>query len=65
MNALMIRERAEQETDIARDWWRLPSHTLLPLEDGQRCLLLYNGRPGGPAGPDVRDAVLRSLPRSE
>ena len=65
MSALMVRERARQEADIARDWWRLPPQTLLPLEDGRRCLLLYSGRPGGSAGPDVRDAVLRFLSGSE
>ncbi len=36
--------------------------TLLSLEDGRRCLLLYAGQPGGPAGPDARDAVLLLLP---
>lgn len=64
MSKLIVRERGEQETDVARDWWRLPPHTSLPLENGQRCILLYNGYPGGPAGPDVRDAVLRILPRT-
>lgn len=58
----ILRERGEQESDLARDWWRLEPHTLLSLEDGRRCLLLYSGQPGGPAGPDVRDAVLRLLP---
>lgn len=61
MNILTVRERGEQESNIARDWWRLAPRTLLPLEDGQRCLLLYGGQPGGPAGPDARDAVLRFL----
>ncbi|MEO7022354.1 MAG: DUF2851 family protein [Ktedonobacteraceae bacterium] len=61
MKMLLLRERGEQESDIARSWWRLPPQTLLPLVDGQRCLLLYNGQPGGSAGPDVRDAVLRFL----
>lgn len=64
MSRLIIRERPELESDVARAWWRLAPHTLLPLEDGQRCLLLYSGQPGGPAGPDVRDAVLRLLPDS-
>lgn len=58
----LIRERGEQESDLARDWWRLPPHTLLSLEDGRRCQLLYAGQPGGPAGPDVRDVVLLLLP---
>ncbi len=58
----LIRERGEQESDLARAWWRLEPHTLLSLEDGRRCLLIYSGQPGGAAGPDVRDAVLRLLP---
>ena len=65
MTALAVHERSEQESDIARDWWRLAPRTLLPLEDGRRYLLLYNGQPGGPSGPDVRDAVLRVLPCSD
>lgn len=62
MSARAVRERGTQETDIARKWWQLPASTLLPLEDGSRCLVLYTGQPGGSAGPDVRDAVLRFLP---
>lgn len=64
MSGLIIRERSELESDVARAWWRLMPQTLLPLKDGQRCLLLYNGQPGGSVGPDVRDAVLRFLPRT-
>lgn len=60
----VIRERGEQESDLARTWWRLEPRTLLSLEDGRRCLLIYSGQPGGGAGPDVRDAVLRLLPSS-
>ena len=59
----VVRERGEQETDVARQWWKLPPSTLLPLVDGQRCLVLYTGHPGGSAGPDVQDAVLCFLPR--
>lgn len=59
----VIRERGEQEDDLARAWWQLAPSSILSLEDGRRCLLLYNGQPGGPAGPDVRDAVLRLLSR--
>jgi uncharacterized protein DUF2851 len=55
---LLLRERGELESDIAHSWWQLPPHTLLPLVNGQYCRLLYNGQPGGAAGPDVRDAVL-------
>jgi hypothetical protein len=61
--ASVVRERGELETDVARQWWSLPPSTLIPLADGQRCLVLYTGHPGGPAGPDVRDAVLCFLPR--
>jgi hypothetical protein len=59
---LVVREHAELESDVARAWWRLVPQTLLPLEDGRRCLLLYGGQPGGSAGPDARDAVLCLLP---
>lgn len=62
MNTLTIYERGEQERDLARSWWHLTPQTLLALEDGRHCLLLYSGQPGGSAGPDVRDAVLRFLP---
>ncbi len=58
MDKATIRERPERETDIARLWWNLSPHTLLPLENGEHCLLLYTGEPGGSAGPDIRDAVL-------
>src|SRR4051794_20918353 len=64
MKTLVVRERAGLESDVARAWWSLQPQTLLALEDGRRCLLLYNGQPGGPAGPDVHDAVLRLLPRT-
>jgi len=64
MNTLILRERGELESDLARAWWQFAPRTLLSLEDGQRCLLLYSGQPGGPAGPDVRDAVLR-FPQAE
>lgn len=63
MNTSIVREQLERERDVARSWWHLPLHTRLALEDGQSCLLLYNGQPGGSAGPDVRDAVLCFLPR--
>ncbi len=65
MTLFTLRERGEWESDIARSWWQLPPHTLLSLENGQRCLLLYHGQPGGSSGPDVRDAVLRFLPPTE
>jgi hypothetical protein len=49
------------EKDIARRWWNLPPGCILPLMDGGHYQLLFAGNPGGPAGPDVRDAVLRPL----
>jgi hypothetical protein len=61
-NMTAVRERIEQETDIARRWWRLSRNTVLLLSDGQRCLIHYSGQPGGSVGPDVRDAVLSFLP---
>ena len=45
------------EHDLAQRWYALPSKTILPLIGGERCLLRYSGRAGGPQGPDVRDAV--------
>lgn len=59
MKMLSVRERYEHESDIAHRWWQCSPGTLLPLADGQRCLLLYHGQPGGAAGPDVRDAIVR------
>jgi len=50
------------ERDIAHRWWCLPIGCILPLIGGGHCQLLFAGNPGGPAGPDVRDAVLRPLP---
>lgn len=59
---LCIREAAPQnipqETDLARRWHRLPLQTILPLSGGAHCRLVYAGRPGGPQGPDIRDAVI-------
>ncbi len=46
------------EDAVAQRWWSLPANTILPLSNGDTCRLLFPGRPGGPAGPDVRDAVL-------
>lgn len=57
---LCIREVREipQETDLAQRWHRLPLQTTLPLSSGARCRLVYAGRPGGPQGPDIRDALV-------
>ncbi len=46
------------EEDVARRWWALPLHVNLPLTNGESYQLIYPGRPGGPAGPDIRDAIL-------
>jgi hypothetical protein len=51
---------AEQE--VAHRWWTLPPGSLLPLQDGSFYRLLFAGRPGGAAGPDVRDAILVLYP---
>ena len=47
-----------REESVAQQWWSLPPNTVLPLLDGSTCRLLYPGLRGGPAGPDVRDAIL-------
>ncbi len=46
------------ESDLARRWWSLPSGTTLPLHDGSYGRLVFCGRPGSSAGPDVHDAIL-------
>lgn len=45
------------EQEVAQRWWKLVPGSLLPLSNGGSYQLLFNGRPGGAAGPDVRDAV--------
>lgn len=66
MNATYVCEKGPSrstvhryEEEIARRWWALPLDIYLPLSNGESCQLLHAGRPGGPLGPDVRDAVLR------
>lgn len=49
------------EDEVARRWWSLPLNCFLPLTDGSRYQLFFPGRPGGSAGPDVRDAVFSLL----
>ncbi len=49
------------EEAIARYWWSLPRGSILPLTNGDAYQLLFAGRPGGAAGPDVRAAVLCSI----
>ena len=46
------------EEAVARYWWSLPRGSILPLTNGDAYQLLFAGRPGGAAGPDVRAAVL-------
>ncbi len=46
------------EKDVARRWWALPLYVSLPLTNGGSYQLIYPGRPGGAAGPDIRDAIL-------
>lgn len=53
----IVSERLTEAIDIGRCWWSLARGTRLPLNNQTCYLLLYPGRPGGPAGPDVRDAV--------
>jgi len=45
------------EEEVVRRWWVLPLKSWLPLDTGGFYQLLFAGRPGGAAGPDVRDAV--------
>ena len=53
------RETQGREAALAERWaagaWRLQ---MLRAESGERYRLLFQGRPGGGAGPDFRDAVL-------
>lgn len=62
MNANTVCEKETQalplEDDIARRWWSLPAGAWLPLSNGKNCQVRYVGRPGGGAGPDVRDAIV-------
>jgi hypothetical protein len=51
------------ETGLARRWWSLSPDTTLPLFDGTNAQLVFAGRPGSSAGPDVHDAIL-ALPVS-
>ncbi len=46
-----------EEEAIARYWWSLPRGSILPLTNGDAYQVLFGGRPGGAAGPDVRAAV--------
>jgi hypothetical protein len=48
------------EQEVVQRWRSLPPGCLLPLHDGRTWRLLFGGRPGGSAGPDVCDAVLQN-----
>jgi Protein of unknown function (DUF2851) len=50
-----------EEEAVARYWWSLPRGSILPLINGEAYQMLFAGRPGGAAGPDVRAAVLASI----
>src|SRR2546422_7928902 len=56
------RQPYTHEHTMARRWWTLPPGIALPLSDGGTWRLVFAGRPGGPNGPDVRDAVLYCPP---
>lgn len=65
MNATCVFEKALSlssthiyEEDIARRWWALPLNIILPLTNGERCQLIYAGRPGSSYGPYIRDVIL-------
>lgn len=53
-------ERRANEADFARRWaageWR---GWLLRAEQGEQYRLIFQGRRGGPVGPDFRDAILQ------
>ncbi|MFL5627851.1 MAG: DUF2851 family protein, partial [Ktedonobacteraceae bacterium] len=47
------------EHELARRWYALPAGVHLPLSNGATCQLLFSGRHGSSAGPDVHDAIVR------
>jgi Protein of unknown function (DUF2851) len=50
------------EYEVARRWWTIPVGSQLPLVDGKTLRLVFPGSPGSSHGPDVRDAVLCTVP---
>jgi Protein of unknown function (DUF2851) len=61
----MVRVLCEApEDEVVRRWWSLPTGCLLPLNNGDAYRLLFAGRKGSAAGPDVRDAVFSVIPAS-
>jgi len=62
----MVRVLCEApEDEVVRRWWSLPTGCLLPLSNGDTYQLLFAGRKGSAAGPDVRDAVFSVIPASQ
>lgn len=60
-----LREKHPREDELAHRWFALPPGTNLPLSNGGSCLLIFAGRTGSAAGPDVHDAVLRFADQEE
>ncbi|HET7640401.1 MAG TPA: DUF2851 family protein, partial [Ktedonobacteraceae bacterium] len=62
MRTICVRERPLSahiyEHELARRWYALPVGVHLPLSDGETCQLLFTGRPGSSAGPDIHDAIV-------
>jgi hypothetical protein len=54
-----------REDELAHRWFALPPGTNVPLSNGGSCLLIFAGRTGSAAGPDVHDAVLRFVGQEE
>ncbi|MEO8955562.1 MAG: DUF2851 family protein, partial [Ktedonobacteraceae bacterium] len=53
------------EDEVVRRWFALPFGTRLPFSDGDSCQLVFHGRVGSAAGPDVHDAILRFTGQGE
>lgn len=57
MTAPALARGPERESGLAARWARQESRALR-LEDGRALRVIFPGVPGGPAGPDFRDAIL-------
>lgn len=57
----LARSGYSEAYDVALRWRKLHPGCLLPLGDGRTYQLLFAGRAGGGAGPDIRDAVLQDV----
>ena len=53
------------EDEVVQRWFALPFGTRLPFSDGGSCQLVFHGRVGSAAGPDVHDAILRFTGQGE